>query len=366
MELDDGGFVLADFTWLPGHHSIAFVPQWDLLEMLAREGGRWPGFELRRSTEVIDLLRDGERVRGVRVRNGAGTEEIGARLTIAADGRGSALRARAGLPLRTIGAPIDVLWFRLPPAGGDPEGSPLRLSAGMLAVLLRREEYWQCAFVVRKGTADSLLADDAEPLRRRFGEALPAFAGRVADLPAGDVRVLDVRLDRLERWWQPGLLCIGDCAHAMSPVGGVGINLAVQDAVATANLLAEPLHAGADVDDLLPPGAGAPQPAHRADPAAAGGGARPAAHAVGARCGASGAPAGAAAAAPPGTGARASVRLVHRHRGAPGAGPLPGRGGPALTLSCGRRPGWRARRSPRSPPRPAGRRASARPRPASR
>ena len=122
----------------------------------------------------------------------------------------------------------------------------------MLAVLLRREWYWQCAYVVRKGTAESLLADDAEPLRRRFGEALPAFSGRVADLQAADVRVLDVRLDRLERWWLPGLLCIGDSAHAMSPVAGVGINLAVQDAVAAANLLAEPLRAGADLDELLP------------------------------------------------------------------------------------------------------------------
>jgi 2-polyprenyl-6-methoxyphenol hydroxylase-like FAD-dependent oxidoreductase len=253
MELDDGGFALADFTWLPGRHRhIAFVPQWDLLELLAREAARWPGFELRRNAEVVDLLRDGDRVRGVRVREETGEVEVRARLTIAADGRGSVLRERAGLPLQTLGAPIDVLWFRLPAAAGDPDTSLLRLSVGTLAVMILREGYWQCAFVVPKGDAAALLDGDAEPLRRRFGAALPAFAGRAEALHASDVQFLDVRLDRLRRWWLPGLLCIGDSAHAMSPVAGVGINLAVQDAVATANLIADPLRAGEDVDPLLP------------------------------------------------------------------------------------------------------------------
>jgi 2-polyprenyl-6-methoxyphenol hydroxylase-like FAD-dependent oxidoreductase len=261
MELDEGAFTLADFTHLPGgFRHISLVPQWDLLDLLATEAARWPGFTLRQGWEVVDLVEDDAgtgagggpgRVGGVVARERDGTEHrLTARLTVGADGRGSVVRERAGLPLRRFGTPIDVLWFRLPLAAGDPEVVTIRVSAGAMAVLIRRETHWQCGLLTPKGRAADLLADDGAPLGERLGRLAPWLATRAAELRADDAHLLDVRLDRLRRWWRPGLLCIGDAAHAMSPVAGVGINLAVQDAVATANRLAAPLAGGASHADL--------------------------------------------------------------------------------------------------------------------
>ena len=253
MELDDGEFVLADFARLPGRHqAIAFVPQWDLLDLLARAASGQPTFELRMTSEVTDLVTRHGRVEGVRLRDGEGEQEVRARLTIAADGRRSVLRERSGLPLRSFGAPVDVLWFRLPVAEGDRTAVRLRLSAGSMTVLIPRGEYWQCAFVVTKGSGPAMLTDGAARLRERFAALVPAMAERVAAVRPDDVSTLDVQLNRLLRWDRPGLLCIGDAAHAMSPVAGVGINLAVQDAVAVANLLAAPLREAWPIDPLLP------------------------------------------------------------------------------------------------------------------
>ncbi len=179
------------------------------------------------------------------------THEVRATLTIGADGRASRVREAAGLPVRSFGTPIDVLWFRLPLAEGDPEDVTIRVSAGAMAVLIRRETHWQCGLLVPKGHAADLLRDDGAPLGECLGRLEPWLAGRAGALRAADAHLLDVRLDRLRRWSRPGLLCIGDAAHAMSPVAGVGINLAVQDAVATANRVAAPLRAGRDVDGLL-------------------------------------------------------------------------------------------------------------------
>ena len=234
----------------------AVVPQWDLLDLLATEASRWAGFTLRQGWEVVDLVGEPDgRVGGVVARDHDGTEHrVTARLTIGADGRGSVVREQARLPLRRFGAPIDVLWFRLPLAAGDPEHVTLRVTAGAMAVLIRRETHWQCGLVTPKGRAAELLRDDAAPLGERLGRMTPWLAARAAEVRPADAHLLDVRLDRLRRWWRPGLLCLGDAAHAMSPVAGVGINLAVQDAVAAANRLAGPLAEGRDpaaLDRLL-------------------------------------------------------------------------------------------------------------------
>jgi 2-polyprenyl-6-methoxyphenol hydroxylase-like FAD-dependent oxidoreductase len=252
LELDDGPGTLADFRHLPGaYQHISFVPQWDLLDLLAREAARWPWFTLRRRVEAVDLLRDGDRVTGVVARGPDGDEQLRARLTVVADGRGSVLRDKAALPLRTFGATIDVAWFYLPLGDGDRQHFTARFTRGAVAVLVRRETHWQCGFLTAKGRAADLLADGAEPLRTRLAWLVPWLADRVAALTPDDISILDVRIDRLRRWWRPGLIAIGDAAHAMSPVGGVGINLAVQDAVALANEVAVPLRDGRDVDHLL-------------------------------------------------------------------------------------------------------------------
>jgi 2-polyprenyl-6-methoxyphenol hydroxylase-like FAD-dependent oxidoreductase len=243
---DHGDFTLADFRGLPGRHRyLAFMPQWDFLDFVVAQARRLEGFELRMRAEAVEVLEETGRVVGLTYRDQDGeTRQVRARLTVAADGRDSRLRRSAGLRPTVFGAPIDVLWFRLPrrPADRPTFG---RLAAGHLLVLIDRGEYWQVAYVIAKGALDELRQAGLDRLRASVAGLVPFLGDRVPALRTwDDVRVLRVQVDRLRRWFRPGLLCIGDAAHAMSPVGGVGINLAVHDAVAAANVLARPLRDG--------------------------------------------------------------------------------------------------------------------------
>jgi 2-polyprenyl-6-methoxyphenol hydroxylase-like FAD-dependent oxidoreductase len=225
------------------------MPQWDFLDFLADEGRHYPTFELRMDTEAVDLIEEDGRITGVKLKDGA---EVRARLVIAADGRGSVLRDKAGFTREDLGAPIDVLWFRLPKGASAHNETGGTFGAGTFVVQLDRGDYWQCAFVVAKGGADEVRSRGIEAVRADVARAAPDLADVTDTLESWDqVKLLSVSLDRLETRSRPGLLAIGDAAHAMSPVGGVGINLAIQDAVAAANILAAPLAAGEDVDPLL-------------------------------------------------------------------------------------------------------------------
>jgi len=239
----DSAFTLADFTHLPTRcRFIALMPQWDFLDFLAEAGGRLPLFQLRMETEVVDLVEEAGRVVGLRAHTPDGAIELRADLVVGADGRHSIVRERAGLKVINLGAPIDVLWMRLSKHPDDPDQTAGRLNYGRLLVMLDRGDYWQCAFVIRKGGFEAIRARGIVSFREEIVRIAPFLKDRVAELREwDDVKLLTVIVDRLERWWRPGLLCIGDCAHAMSPIGGVGINLAIQDAVAAANILAQPL-----------------------------------------------------------------------------------------------------------------------------
>jgi 2-polyprenyl-6-methoxyphenol hydroxylase-like FAD-dependent oxidoreductase len=241
---------VADLHRLPVRHPyISFVPQWDFLNLITEEAARYPHFRLRMRAEATDLILGPGRVEGVRYRDEHGADhEIRASLTVAADGRNSVLRAPAGLAPRTYGAPMDVAWFRLPRVDTDRPDPFLRLSGGRLMVALNRTTYWQLAYVFPKGGHARLREAGIEWLRDDIGTLIPALGDRVDELDFDSVSVLEVRVDRLRRWWRPGLLFIGDAAHAMSPIGGVGINLAIQDAVAAANLLSGPLRGGGPGD----------------------------------------------------------------------------------------------------------------------
>ncbi len=240
---------IADFRHLPvAAPFIALMPQWDFLDFIAQAARRYPGFELRQSCAGESLIEEEGRVVGVRTSAG---DEVRARLVIASDGRDS--HFRAGLPLRVIGAPMDVFWFRLPKHEQPENDSMGVFDSGRIFVLIDRGEYWQCAFVFPKGEAERVRSAGLDAFRTRVREIGPETAG--VDRAIGswdDVKLLTVTVDRLDQWSRPGLLVIGDAAHAMSPIGGVGINLAVQDAVAAANLLAAPLARGENPDPLLP------------------------------------------------------------------------------------------------------------------
>ena len=244
--------VLADFSRLPVQCPyIAMMPQWDFLDFLAERARRYPSFHLRMETEVTGLIDEAGRVAGVRVRAPGGAEEIRAELVVGADGRSSVVRASSGLAVDDIGAPMDALWMRLSKKPGDPPLS-IRFDRGRIMVTLDRGDYWQCAFVISKGGWDEMQRKGIDDFRASIAEIAPFLRDRVGELRDwSDVKLLTVKVDRLRQWYRPGLLCIGDAAHAMSPIAGVGINLAIQDAVAAANILAGPFREGAvSVDHL--------------------------------------------------------------------------------------------------------------------
>ncbi len=244
-----------DLSRLPGaHQHIALVPQWDFLELLAAAAGTEPNFRLLRSTEVTGVLRgtggdrgrDCDRVQGVTYRDESGeTKQMRAELTVACDGRGSTVRSAMGLVPQGFGAPMDVWWFRMPRQPDDPSGLAGIFNAGHGTIMIDRGDYYQIAYIIPKGTDSEMRAQGIESLHRVLVSVVPWLADRVGAVSSfDDVKLLDVQLNRLRRWYSDGVLFIGDAAHAMSPVGGVGINLAVADAVAAARLLAGPLRAG--------------------------------------------------------------------------------------------------------------------------
>jgi 2-polyprenyl-6-methoxyphenol hydroxylase-like FAD-dependent oxidoreductase len=245
-------FVAADFSILPTECKfIALMPQWDFLNFLAEHARRYPAFHLRMEAEVSGLREESGRIVGVKAKTPAGELEVRADLVVGADGRSSVVRDLSGLQVDDLGAPMDVLWMRLSRHSGDP-ATVLRFDRGKLLVMLDRGDYWQVGLVIRKGGAEQMRRKDIELLRAGIVELAPYLTDRVKELDTwDDVKLLTVKVDRLRQWWRPGLLCIGDAAHAMSPIGGVGINLAIQDAVAAANLLAGPLGNGILTPDHL-------------------------------------------------------------------------------------------------------------------
>lgn len=239
-------FTVADFSHLPTRcRYVAFMPQWDFLNFLVDEGRQYPAFQVRMSAEVTDLIESGGSVVGLRAHTIDGPVEVRAPLVVGADGRHSIVRKRAGLVVEEFGAPMDVLWFRLSRTSNDPADPMGRFDAGRIFIMLNRGDYWQCGFVIAKGSLNEVQAQGLQAFRDSVAKLAPFAADRAHELRDWDaIKLLTVQVDRLRQWYKRGLLCIGDAAHAMSPVGGVGINLAIQDAVATANLLAQPLRDG--------------------------------------------------------------------------------------------------------------------------
>ena len=237
---------LIDLTHLPTQCKfIALMPQWDFLNFLAAHGRRYGQFDLRMRAEATDLIERTDRVAGVRVKTPDGELIVEADLVVGCDGRHSTIREKAGLQSDDYGAPMDALWFRVTRRDSDGADVFGHIEAGALLVMLDRGDYWQCAFVIQKGGIDRVKADGIEAFRSRVVALSPFLADRVGELKSfDDIKLLSVMVNRLRQWWRPGLICIGDAAHAMSPIGGVGINIAVQDAVAAANRLAAPLKAG--------------------------------------------------------------------------------------------------------------------------
>ncbi|MBA1157117.1 FAD-dependent oxidoreductase [Microvirga mediterraneensis] len=237
---------LGDFSHLPTRCKfIAFMPQWDFLDFLAEHARAYPHFHLRMLAEATDLIEEQGKVVGVRVSTPDGPLEVRADLVVAADGRRSIMREKAGLEILDIGAPMDVLWMRVSKLPGDPSQLLGRIEAGQMLVMIDRGEYWQCAYLIPKGTVERLRQEGLPAFRAKLAGLAPFLGSRVEELQSwDDIKLLTVAVDRLKQWFRPGLLCIGDAAHAMSPAGGVGINLAIQDAVATANILGPLLRQG--------------------------------------------------------------------------------------------------------------------------
>jgi 2-polyprenyl-6-methoxyphenol hydroxylase-like FAD-dependent oxidoreductase len=247
LPLRPGTSFVVDLGLLPGRHKhIAIVPQWDLLDLLAGAGRREPSFSLRMGTEVTGLLREHGRVAGVRYRDAdGGDRELRAAVTVACDGRTSAVRTASGLRVREFGVPLDILWFRVPRRDVELEGLNVRVGSDAVLAMIDRGSYFQLGYQIPKGTDARLRREGIAAFRGRVATLAPEFAPSVDAVGSwDDVKLLSVRLDRMPRWFSPGLLCIGDAAHAMSPIGGVGINLAIQDAVAAARYLAAPLRRG--------------------------------------------------------------------------------------------------------------------------
>jgi len=252
-QFEDVTVTVGDFSHLPTRCKfIALMPQWDFLNFIAEKAKCYPHFHLRMESAVNELIEENGRIAGVRGKTPQGALEVRADLTVGADGRHSIIRTKAGLKVIDLGAPIDVLWMRLSRDPTDPPQTLGRFKPGKILVTLNRGDYWQCAYVIPKGGLDTIRQKGLPEFREDIARVAPLLGGRTNELRSwDDIKLLTVAVDRLSQWWRSGLLCIGDSAHAMSPIGGVGINLAIQDAVATANLLAQELSRGAVSDDLL-------------------------------------------------------------------------------------------------------------------
>ncbi|MFZ0053896.1 MAG: FAD-dependent oxidoreductase [Pseudolabrys sp.] len=246
LQIGKDRVIVGHFEHLPVHCKfIALMPQWDFLNFIADRGRRYQTFDLRMQTEAIDLIEENGRIAGVRAKSPEGELEIRAELIVGCDSRHSTIRTKAGLKSDDYGAPMDVMWFRLSHRPGDSEETVGHIESGRMMVMLNRNDYWQCAYVIPKGTAEEVRSAGLAKFRQVIADMSPFVRDRLGEIESWDqVKLLTVAVDRLRRWFRPGLLCIGDAAHAMSPIGGVGINLAVQDAVAAANILAQPLRHG--------------------------------------------------------------------------------------------------------------------------
>jgi 2-polyprenyl-6-methoxyphenol hydroxylase-like FAD-dependent oxidoreductase len=244
---------IADFTHLPTQCKfLALMPQWDFLNFIVEQGRRYPRFQIRMQAEAIDLIEQDGRVVGVSAKTPDGALEIRALLTVGADGRHSVVREQAGFEVMDLGAPMDVLWMRISRRPSDPGQTLGHVETGKMLVMIDREDYWQCGFIIPKGGMDEIRKRGIEQFREEIATLQPFLRDRVSELRDWkDVSLLTVKVDRLQQWSRPGLLCIGDAAHAMSPVGGMGINLAIQDAVAAANILGAKLAASSLRDQDL-------------------------------------------------------------------------------------------------------------------
>jgi 2-polyprenyl-6-methoxyphenol hydroxylase-like FAD-dependent oxidoreductase len=249
----DFAFTAADFSHVPTHCKfVALMPQWDFLDFLSSQARKFSNFELRMQHEAIGLVRDGGRIVGVETQTPAGPREIRADLVVGCDGRHSVIRKAAQMELIEFGVPIDVLWFHISRRGSDPEQLLGNFNYGRALVLINREKYFQAGLLIRKGSFEKVKAAGLDAFRKTLLQIAPYLGDRVDELKDWDqIKLLSVQLNRVRQWYRPGLLCIGDAAHAMSPAGGVGINLAIQDAVATANLLSDALREGRVTEDLL-------------------------------------------------------------------------------------------------------------------
>ncbi len=242
----DFAFKAADFSHLPTHCKfVALMPQWDFLDFLSAQARKFPSFQLQMRHECVELIRDGARISGVLARTPDGPVQIRADLVVGCDGRHSTTRQAAGLEVIEYGVPIDVVWFRLSRHSDDPEQLLGNINYGRALILINRGDYFQAGLLIRKGSFEQVQNDGLDRFRQIIRQIAPYLGDRVDELKDwGQIKLLTVQVNRLRQWYRPGLLCIGDAAHAMSPAGGVGINLAIQDAVATANLLADPLREG--------------------------------------------------------------------------------------------------------------------------